>query len=94
MLKLEKSQSENSIFQLDYARYEEKLSYKIILYIKIYKSELQHFFIRCLFFFLIQNTTENPKFIFFNNNIWNTKKPTNAKLFVLKRPIIFVSHSF
>ena len=66
MLKLEKSQYQNSIFQLNYTRYENKLSYKIIFYMKIYKLELQHFFIRCIFFFLIQkNTIENPKFNFF-----------------------------
>ena len=56
MLKVEKSQYQNSIFQLNYTRYEKKLSYKIIFYIKIYKFELQHFFIRCIiniFFFLI-----------------------------------------
>ena len=78
-----------------YEIYEKKLSHKIIFYMKIYKFELQHFFIRCIFFFLIQkNTIENPKFNFFNNNMCNTKKRKNAKLFVLKRSTIFVSHSF
>ena len=33
-------------------------------------------------------------FMFFNNNMWNTKKRKKAKLFVLKRSTIFVSHSF
>ena len=49
MLKLEKSESQNSIFQLNYTRYEKKLSYKIIVYIKIFKFGLQHFSIRCIF---------------------------------------------
>ena len=53
MLELEKSQYQNSIFQLNYTRYEKKLTYKIIFYIKIYKFELQHFFIRYIYFFLI-----------------------------------------
>ena len=53
MLKLEKGQYENSIFQLNCTRYEKKSSYKIIFYIKIYKFELQQFSIRCIFFFLI-----------------------------------------
>ena len=44
MLKLEKNQYQNSIFQLNYTRYEKKLAYKITFYIKIYKFELQHFF--------------------------------------------------
>ena len=66
MLKIEKSQYQNSIFQLNYTRYKKKLLYKIIFYIKIYKFELQHFFIRCIFFFLIRkNTIKNPKFNFF-----------------------------
>ena len=53
MLKLGKSQYQNSFFQLNYTRYEKELSYKIIFYIKIYKFELQHFFMRCIIFFLI-----------------------------------------
>ena len=65
MLKLEKSQYLNSIFQLNYTKYEKKLRYKIVYYIKIYKFESQHFFIRCIFFFLIKKyTIENPKFNF------------------------------
>ena len=75
MLRLEKSQYQNSIYQLNYTRYEKKLSYKIVFYMKNYKFELQHFFKRCIFFFLIQkNNIENPKFNFFNNNIGKTKK--------------------
>ena len=40
MLKFEKSQYLNSIFQLNYTRYEKKLTYKIIFYIKINEFEL------------------------------------------------------
>ena len=43
MLKLFKSQYQNSIFHLNSTRYEKELSYKIIFYMKIYKFELQHF---------------------------------------------------
>ena len=46
-------------------KYENKLWYKIVYYINIYKFELQHFLIRCIFFFLIEkNTIENPKYDF------------------------------
>ena len=44
MLKLEKSQYLNSIFQLNYMRYEKTLSYEITYYKKIYKFESLHFF--------------------------------------------------
>ena len=75
MLKFLKSQYQNFIFPLNYTRYEKKLFYKIIFYMKIYTFEMQHFFIRFIFFFLIQkNTIENPKFNFFDNNMWNAKK--------------------
>ena len=65
MLKLVKSQYLNFIFQLNYTRYDNKLLHKIVYYKKIYKFESQHFFIRCILFFLIlKNTIENPKFNF------------------------------
>ena len=64
MLKLDKSQYLNSIFQLNYTKYEKSYGTKLFT-IKIYKFESQYFFIRCIFFFLIQkNTIENPKFNF------------------------------
>ena len=73
MFKLETSQYQNSIFQLNYTRYEKKLPYKIIFYIKIYKFELQHFVIRCIFFFLIKkNTIWKSKIQFFTKNMCNT----------------------
>ena len=39
MLKLEKSQYLNSIFQSNYTRYDKTLSYKIVDYKNIYKFE-------------------------------------------------------
>ena len=55
-----------NIFQLNYTKYKKKLWYKIVHYIKIYKFESEHFFIRCIFVFLIwKNTIENLKFHFF-----------------------------
>ena len=65
MLKLEKIEYLNSIFQLNNTRYEKTLQYKLVNYIKIHKFESQHFFIRRIFFFLIKkNTIENQKFNF------------------------------
>ena len=52
MLKHVKSQYLNSIFHLNY-KYEKKLWYKIVHYIKAYKFESQKFFIRPIFFSLI-----------------------------------------
>ena len=81
MLKLEKSQYSNSIFQLNYTKYEKKLWYKIVYYIKIYKFKSQYFFIRCIFFFLIKKKYYlNSKIQFFNNNMWNTKKNEVCKI--------------
>ena len=57
--------------------------YKIVYYIKFYKFEPQHFFIRCIFFFLIQkNTIENPKFNILTKICEMRKKRKFAKLFV------------
>ena len=47
MLKLEKSLYQNSILQLNYTRYEKKLSYKIIFYVFFYSN----FFCTILNFF-------------------------------------------
>ena len=78
MLKLEKkSQYLNSIFQLNYTKQEKTLWYKIFYHIKICKFESQHFFIRCIFFFLIsKNTVENRKFKFltiihYRSKLWD-----------------------
>ena len=53
MLKHEIIQYLNSISQLNYTIYEKTLSYKIVYDRKIYKFELLHFFIRCIFFCLV-----------------------------------------
>ena len=84
MLKLENSQYLNSIFQLNYTRYEKTLSHKIVHYKKIYESKLKHFHIRCISFYLIKkNTIENLKFNFLTIICEIGKKRKLPKLFVL-----------
>ena len=73
----------NGFFQLNYTKYERKLWYKIVYYIKIYKFKQQHFSIRCIFFFLIKKITiENLKFNFSTKICEIRKKPKFGKLFV------------
>ena len=65
MLKFEKSQYQNSIFELKYNRYEENVEIKKKYYRKIEKFELQNFFIRCIYIFCnLKNNIENRKFKF------------------------------
>ena len=55
----------------------------MVYHIMIYKFELQHFFIKCIFFFVIQKSNiENPKFNFLIIICEIRKKCKFAKLFV------------
>ena len=59
-------ENKNIIFQLNYARYEKKLDYKIVCLKEVYKFLSTHFLISCIFFVLIQrNTNGNQKSYFF-----------------------------
>ena len=53
MLKLEKSQYLNSIFHLNYTKYEKKVMIQHFLVQKDLQILIATFFIRCIFFFLI-----------------------------------------
>ena len=68
-----------------------KLSYKIVNYIKVYKFELQHFFIRYIFFCLIKkkNTIDNSEFNFLTIICKIRKQRKKAKLFVSIRSTNF-----
>ena len=91
MLILEKSKYLSFIYQSNFTGYDKKLLYKIVYYKKIYKFESTHFFIRCIFFFLIKkNTIENLKFKFLTIICGIQKKRRNAKLFTSIRSTNFV----
>ena len=65
--------------------------HEVVYYIKIYKFESQHFFIRCTFFFLIKiNTIGNSNFKFLTKICEIRKKRKIVKLFVLMRSTNFV----
>ena len=69
MLKLEKFQYENSIFQLNYRKYEKKVIIQNCLLQKDLQFESQHFFIRCIFIFLNKKNTIKNQVQFFNQNM-------------------------
>ena len=75
------------------------MTYKItskweIIYLnEVYKFSIGYFFRRFIFHVLIlKNHYWKSKIQFFNNNMWNTKKSKNAKLFIWKH-LQFLSHT-
>ena len=80
MLKLEKSQYLNSIFQLNITKYEKKVMIQNCLLYKDLQVWIATFFHKMFFFlFDLKKYSWKSKIQFFNNNMWSTEKPFHLK---------------